>query len=77
MLDKLRLYRPVVWEYSRLNLQDVPVSKRRVAALLAAGQVQGWDDPRLVTIAALRRAGYEPETLARFVDLAGYSRNGN
>jgi len=57
----LRLYKPVVWEYSRLNITHTVMSKRKLKTLVEAGHVRGWDDPRLPTLAAMRRRGYTPQ----------------
>jgi glutaminyl-tRNA synthetase len=50
LLDELDLYKPKVWEYSRLNVTHNVLSKRRLKALVDGGHVRGWDDPRLLTI---------------------------
>ncbi len=57
----LRLYKPIVWEYSRLNITHTVMSKRKLKTLVEAGHVRGWDDPRLPTLAAMRRRGYTPQ----------------
>ena len=57
----LGLYKPLVWEYARLNITNNLLSKRRLARLVADGHVSGWDDPRLLTLAGLRRRGVAPE----------------
>ena len=46
----LKLYKPKVWEYSRLNMEYNVLSKRRLIALVDEGHVRGWDDPRLLTV---------------------------
>lgn len=53
----LQQYKPVVWEYARLNLTYNVLSKRKLNKLVTQGFVQGWDDPRLLTLAGLRRRG--------------------
>ena len=66
----LGLYKPLVWEYARLNITNNLLSKRRLARLVADGHVSGWDDPRLLTLAGLRRRGVAPEvTLTIFACL--------
>ena len=55
-------------------LTNVVTGKRYIKKLVEDGIVDGWDDPRLVTIAALRRSGYTPESLRMFVDLVGVSK---
>ena len=57
----LGLYKPVVWEYSRLNLAHNVMSKRKLNKLATGGLVKGWDDPRLLTLAGLRRRGVSPQ----------------
>lgn len=59
LLEALDLYRPFVWEYSRLNLSRNVLSKRKLTQLVVGKYVRGWDDPRLLTINGLRRKGYE------------------
>lgn len=53
----LEQYKPVVWEYARLNLTYNVLSKRKLNKLVTQGFVRGWDDPRLLTLAGLRRRG--------------------
>lgn len=59
-LQALELYMPVVWEYGRLNLTHNVMSKRKLNRLATGGYVAGWDDPRLLTLAGLRRRGVTP-----------------
>jgi glutaminyl-tRNA synthetase len=73
----LRLYKPVVWEYSRLNIQGNLLSKRKIARLVSDKVVEGWDDPRLLTIAGLRNRGYTPTMLNSFIDRINVARAGN
>lgn len=61
-------------EFAKLYLTNVVTGKRYIKKLVEDGIVDGWDDPRLVTIAALRRRGYTPESLKLFVDLVGVSK---
>lgn len=56
-LEALDMYRPFVWEYSRLNLTKNVLSKRKLTELVVGKYVNGWDDPRLLTINGLRRRG--------------------
>ncbi len=60
MPQALELYLPVVWEYGRLNLTHNVLSKRKLNRLATGGYVSGWDDPRLLTLAGLRRRGVTP-----------------
>ncbi|MDR1772216.1 MAG: glutamine--tRNA ligase/YqeY domain fusion protein [Hungatella sp.] len=61
-------------EFAKLYLTNVITGKRYIKKLVEDGIVDGWDDPRLVSIAALRRRGYTPEALRMFVDLVGVSK---
>ncbi len=61
-------------EFAKLYLTNVITGKRYIKKLVEDGIVDGWDDPRLVSIAALRRRGYTPEAIRRFVDLVGVSK---
>ena len=61
-------------EFAKMYLTNVVTGKRYIKKLVEDGVVDGWDDPRLVTIAALRRRGYTPESIRRFVGLAGVSK---
>ena len=61
MLDT---YKPVVWEYARLNITHNVLSKRKLNRLVTDGFVHGWDDPRLLTLAGLRRRGVTPQVRA-------------
>ena len=67
--------RPRQYEFGRLNLGHAVTSKRRVASLIRTQAVEGWDDPRLVTLSALRRRGYPPEVLREFCARVGVSRS--
>jgi glutaminyl-tRNA synthetase len=62
----LGTYKPVVWEYSRLNITNTVLSKRKLNRLVTEDHVHGWDDPRLLTLAGLRRRGVTPEAINNF-----------
>ena len=64
-------------EFAKMYLTNVITGKRYIKKLVEDKIVDGWDDPRLVTIAALRRRGYTPESIRRFVELAGVSKADN
>lgn len=61
-------------EFAKMYLTNVVTGKRYIKKLVEEGIVDGWDDPRLVSIAALRRRGFTPESIRRFVDLCGVSK---
>jgi glutaminyl-tRNA synthetase len=74
-VDNLELpSRPRQIEFSRLNLAYTITSKRKLAAMIAEGVVSGWDDPRMPTVAGMRRRGYSPAALRAFVRNAGVTK---
>jgi glutaminyl-tRNA synthetase len=75
-IDQLKIddYRPRQIEFNRLNLTYTMMSKRKLLELVQEGRVRGWDDPRMTTLCGLRRRGYTPESIKRFVDLIGYTK---
>lgn len=68
-------YPPRQIEFAKLYLTNVVTGKRYIKKLVEQGIVDGWDDPRLVSIAALRRRGFTPESIKMFVDLCGISKS--
>jgi glutaminyl-tRNA synthetase len=75
LLDQLELpHRPRQIEFSRLNLAFTITSKRKLAALIETRSVAGWDDPRLPTIAGMRRRGYPPAALRDFCKRVGVTK---
>src|SRR5262249_47449119 len=68
---------PRQYEFSRLNLTYTVLSKRFLGRLVSEGSVRGWDDPRMPTVAALRRRGFPPEGLRNFLDLVGVGGRGH
>ena len=64
-------------EFSRLNLQYTVVSKRKLTQLVEEGYVEGWDDPRMPTIAGMRRRGFTPESIRDFADRIGVTKSDN
>ena len=66
---------PRQYEFARLNLTYVLTSKRKLAQLVNEGKVSGWDDPRMPTIAGLRRRGYTPESLQLFAERIGVTKS--
>jgi len=75
-IDQLKTddYRPRQIEFNRLNLSYTMMSKRKLLELVKEGKVIGWDDPRMPTLCGLRRRGYTPESIRRFIDLIGYTK---
>jgi glutaminyl-tRNA synthetase len=77
ILWALDLYRPKVYEMSRLNLQYTVLSKRRLIKLVDQNFVRGWDDPRMPTVSGLRRRGYTKEIINSFCNDVGATRAAN
>lgn len=71
LCDALEVYKPVQWESGRLNVTNTVLSKRKIAKLINEGVVDGWDDPRLYTLPALKRRGVPPEAINAFVTEVG------
>ena len=74
--DRLPL-QPKQREFARLNLSYTIMSKRKLLKLVEDGVVSGWDDPRMPTISGLRRRGYTPNSLKKFVETAGVAKREN
>lgn len=70
-------YRPRQIEFARLNLSYTVMSKRKLLELVKTGVVNGWDDPRMPTIAGLRRRGYTPASIRAFADRIGVAKRDN
>ena len=66
--------RPYQYEFARLDLEGTVMSKRKLLELVENGSVDGWDDPRIPTIAGLRRRGCRPEAIRQFCKLVGISK---
>jgi len=73
-LDELGIYHPQQIEFARLNLSYTVMSKRKLLELVQRGIVDGWDDPRMPTIAGLRRRGYTPEAIWNFTEMIGVAK---
>jgi glutamyl-tRNA synthetase len=67
ILEKLGLRKPNMIEFSRLEFDGLPVSKRKIKPLIENGIIKSWDDPRLPTLAGMKRRGFIPEAIRRFV----------
>jgi glutaminyl-tRNA synthetase len=76
LIDQLKTsdYRPRQIEFNRLNLTYTMMSKRKLLELVQEGKVNAWDDPRMPTLCGLRRRGYTPESIRKFIDLIGYTK---
>ncbi len=72
--ERRGLSRPRQYEFARLNLDYTVLSKRKLITLVEDGHVSGWDDPRMPTIAGMRRRGYRPEAIRAFADLIGVAK---
>lgn len=66
--------RPRQYEFNRLNLTYTVMSKRKLLALVQEHLVDGWDDPRMPTVCGLRRRGYSPQAIRKFIDMIGYTK---
>ena len=73
-LDQLGIYHPQQIEFARLNVSHTVLSKRRLLTLVEDGHVSGWDDPRMPTLAALRRRGYTPRAIRDFCERVGVAK---
>lgn len=74
-LDELGIYHPQQIEFARLNLTYTVMSKRKLLRLVQEGHVGGWDDPRMPTIAGMRRRGYPPAAIHDFCDRIGVAKS--
>jgi glutaminyl-tRNA synthetase len=76
ILDELKVeHHPQQIEFARLNLSYTGLSKRKLIELVEKGYVTGWDDPRMPTIAGMRRRGYTPEAIRNFCERIGVAKN--
>jgi len=73
-LDELKVHHPQQIEFARLNLSHTVLSKRKLIGLVEGGYVNGWDDPRMPTIAGVRRRGYTPESIRNFCERIGVAK---
>ena len=72
--DNIHDFRPRQIEFNRLNLTYTVMSKRKLHALVDEHLVDGWDDPRMPTLCGMRRRGYSPESIRKFIDSIGYTK---
>ena len=73
-LDELEIHHPLQIEFARLNVSYTIVTKRKLLELVADGHVNGWDDPRLPTLVAMRRRGYTPASIRNFCQRVGVTK---
>jgi len=73
-LEQLKVHHPHQIEFARLNLNYTLMSKRKLLQLVEEGDVTGWDDPRMPTLAGLRRRGYTPQSIRNFCDRIGVAK---
>ena len=76
-LDELGIYHPRQIEFARLNMDYTVMSKRKFIELVNGGHVNGYDDPRMPTLAGMRRRGYTPESLKEFCRRVGVAKSDN
>lgn len=74
-IDALGLRKPYIWEYSRLNMTNTVLSKRKLTWFVENGHVDGWDDPRMPTVRGVLRRGMTVEGLKQFITAQGSSRS--
>ena len=70
-LEQLGIFHPQQIEFARFNMTYTVMSKRRLVRLVKEGYVKNWDDPRLITLAGMRRAGITPEAIIKFIEHVG------
>jgi glutaminyl-tRNA synthetase len=76
-IEKLEIYPSHQYEFARRNLSYTVMSKRKLLQLVVDGHVRGWDDPRMPTIAAMRRRGYTPASIRNFCEKVGIAKREN
>lgn len=76
-IEKLEIYPSKQYEFARLNMTYTVMSKRKLLQLVTENIVNGWDDPRMPTISAVRRRGYPPEAIREFCDKIGVAKRDN
>ena len=75
ILDKLNLTPPIIQETNRLETNFGLLSKRKIKDLIKSGDIDDWDDPRLLTLSGLRNKGITPQILTQFIEMVGYTAN--
>lgn len=74
LIENLEIFPSEQTEFARLNLSYTIVSKRNLRRLIEEGKVSGWDDPRMPTISGIRRRGYTPDAVKKFIHTVGVAR---
>lgn len=74
-LDQLGIFHPQQIEFARLNLTHTVMSKRKLRRLVEEGYVEGWTDPRMPTLSAMRRRGFPASAVRKFIDVVGVAKN--
>lgn len=74
LLDVLNLRKPVVYEFSRLNIEECNLSKRHINKLVEDGTVESWEDPNLLTVCGMRNKGYPPTAIKEFAMSSGITK---
>ena len=77
LIEKLEIYPSRQYEFARLNMTYTVMSKRKLLQLVNEGHVNGWDDPRMPTLSAVRRRGYTPESIRDFCEKIGVAKREN
>ncbi|MDR1704053.1 MAG: glutamine--tRNA ligase, partial [Clostridiales bacterium] len=78
VVDELEFeHKPRQVEFTKIYVSNTVMGKRYLRKLVETGQVDGWDDPRMVTVAGMRRRGYAPEAIVQFLDMTGVSKGVN
>lgn len=77
LIEKLEIFPSRQIEFSRMNVEYMITSKRKMRALIEAGKVTGWDDPRMPTVRGLRRKGFPAAAIRRFIDKVGLTKREN
>lgn len=77
LIEKLEIFPSRQIEFSRMNVEYMITSKRKMRALIEAGKVRGWDDPRMPTVRGLRRKGFPAAAIRRFIDKVGLTKREN
>ena len=75
ILDSLKMKKPQMLEFSRLELKGMPVSKRKIKTLIESKKIFGYDDPRLSTLKSMKRRGIVPNAIRRFVLSLGFTKS--